>query len=101
MVMDPGINGRETYEPISRMYPGQKALIVSGFAVNDEIRTALSVGVSAFLKKPYTMRSFPNTAPHPLLLTARSQFNDQWVKTSHRDRTVITIVCSKERRLIS
>ena len=56
MVMDPGINGRETYEQIHAIQPGQKALIVSGYAGLDEIARALKLGVGGFLKKPYTLK---------------------------------------------
>ena len=38
MIMDPGINGRETYERIIKIHPGQKAIIVSGFANTDEVK---------------------------------------------------------------
>lgn len=58
MVMEPGINGLETYQQILKIHPKQKAMLVSGFAMNDDIRAALDLGVSTFLKKPYTMRQF-------------------------------------------
>jgi len=56
MIMDPGINGRETYEQILGLYPGQKALIVSGYADHDEISRALKLGVGDFIKKPYALK---------------------------------------------
>ena len=31
MIMPPGMNGPETYEAVSRIQPGQKAVITSGF----------------------------------------------------------------------
>jgi CheY-like chemotaxis protein len=40
MIMDPGINGRETYERIIKIHPDQKAVIVSGFAETDEVKKA-------------------------------------------------------------
>ncbi len=57
MIMGTGINGRETYARIIRRHPGQKALIVSGFSENDEVREALRLGVSAYLQKPYAISS--------------------------------------------
>lgn len=54
MIMDPGINGRETYERIIRTHPDQKAVIASGFSETEEVRKALSLGVSKLIKKPYT-----------------------------------------------
>ncbi|NNK84112.1 MAG: PAS domain S-box protein, partial [Desulfobacterales bacterium] len=37
MIMDPGINGRDTYERIIKIHRKQKAIIVSGFAQTDEV----------------------------------------------------------------
>lgn len=56
MVMDSGINGRETYERIVAMHPGQKAVIVSGYVGHEEISSAMKLGVGGLLKKPYTMK---------------------------------------------
>ncbi len=38
MIMDPGIDGRETYERVIEMHPGQKAIIVSGFSETDRVK---------------------------------------------------------------
>ena len=57
MIMDPGIGGRETYERISKIRPGQKAIIVSGFAETDEVREAQRLGAGRYLKKPLTLSS--------------------------------------------
>jgi PAS domain S-box-containing protein len=55
MIMPPGMNGRETYEKILQMYPGQKAIIASGFSYNEDIQKTLQLGAQHFLKKPYYM----------------------------------------------
>ena len=55
MLMEPGMNGRQTYEEILTLYPHQKAIIVSGFSGSDDVQAALQLGVSGFIKKPYTM----------------------------------------------
>ena len=55
MIMDPGINGRETYQRIKRIHPRQKAIIVSGFSETDEVKEAQKLGAGMFLKKPFTM----------------------------------------------
>lgn len=55
MVMNPGINGRQTYEEVLKTTPNQKAIIVSGFSESDDVRATLQMGASDFLKKPYTM----------------------------------------------
>jgi len=55
MLMEPGINGRQTYEQILQLHPGQKAIVVSGFAENEEIKATLQLGAAVFVKKPYSM----------------------------------------------
>jgi DNA-binding NarL/FixJ family response regulator len=53
--MDPGINGRETYERIVKVHPNQKAIIVSGFAETDEVKAAQKLGAGQYIKKPITL----------------------------------------------
>ncbi len=55
MIMAPGMNGRQTYEQILALHPGQKAVIASGFSATDEVKKAQSLGAGSFLKKPYTL----------------------------------------------
>ena len=55
MLMEPGMNGRQTYEEIVRRRPGQKAIIVSGFSESYDAKVALNLGAKEFLKKPYSM----------------------------------------------
>ena len=55
MIMDPGINGRETYARILKIHPRQKALLVSGFAETDEVRAAQKLGAGRYIRKPITL----------------------------------------------
>ena len=55
MIMDPGINGRETYERIVKIHPNQKAIIFSGFAETEEVKAAQKLGAGQFLKKPVSL----------------------------------------------
>jgi len=55
MIMDPGINGRETYERIVKVHPNQKAIIMSGFAETDEVMAAQKLGADQYIKKPITL----------------------------------------------
>ena len=55
MLMEPGINGRQTYEKILEQYPEQKAVITSGFSENDDIKATLKLGAHGFIKKPYSI----------------------------------------------
>jgi PAS domain S-box-containing protein len=58
MLMAPGMNGRQTYEKILTFLPDQKAIIVSGFSESDDVKAALRIGASGFMKKPYSMEQF-------------------------------------------
>ena len=56
MIMDPGINGRETYERVIKIHPDQKAIIMSGFAETEEVEIVQKLGAHQFLKKPLTLQ---------------------------------------------
>ena len=55
MIMDPGMDGLETFRRIQAMIPHQKAIIVSGFAETDRARKALELGASTYVQKPFIM----------------------------------------------
>ena len=55
MIMAPGINGCQTYEKILRLYPQQKAIVVSGFSESGDVKAALNLGAWGFIKKPYSI----------------------------------------------
>ena len=57
MIMDPGINGLETYERVIKIHPNQKAIIVSGFAETGEVREAQKLGAGKYIKKPLTLET--------------------------------------------
>jgi len=57
MVMDPGIDGLETYRRIVARVPGQKAIIASGFAETARVKETLELGASRYIKKPYTIEN--------------------------------------------
>ncbi len=54
MIMDPGIDGLETYRQILKLHPKQKAIIASGFSENERVKSAQILGAGEYLKKPYT-----------------------------------------------
>jgi PAS domain S-box-containing protein len=54
MVMPLGIDGAETYRRVLEIVPGQRAIILSGFAESDRVRQALQLGAAAFVRKPVT-----------------------------------------------
>lgn len=55
MVMDPGMDGLETFKEIRRILPGQPVVIASGFAETDRVKIAQAMGAGYYVKKPYTI----------------------------------------------
>ncbi len=55
MIMDPGIDGMETYRRIREINPKQKTIIVSGFAETDRVKQTQALGAGAFVRKPYIL----------------------------------------------
>ena len=66
MIMDPGIDGLDTYKQIVGFRPGQRTIIASGFSETERIRRVLDLGASKYLKKPYTIEKI-GTAVHAVL----------------------------------
>lgn len=56
MIMDPGINGLETYKRVLKMYPHQKAIIISAYSETQEVKEVRQLGAGAYIKKPYGIK---------------------------------------------
>ena len=55
MIMDPGIDGLETYQRVLEINPKQKAIIVSGFSETERVKKAQKLGAVSYVQKPYIM----------------------------------------------
>jgi len=55
MIMDPGIDGLDTYKKIAELHPEQKTIIASGFSETDRVKEAQALGAGAYIRKPYTL----------------------------------------------
>ncbi len=55
MVMEPGMDGLDTYREILALRPGQKAIMASGYSETDRVREARRLGIGAYLNKPYNV----------------------------------------------
>ena len=55
MIMDPGMDGLDTYRQILQMRPKQKAIIASGFSETQRVKEAQKLGAGQYVKKPYTL----------------------------------------------
>ena len=56
MVIGPGLNGRQTYEKVIQLHPGLKAIVMSGFSENEDVKITLDLGAGRLLNKPYTQK---------------------------------------------
>jgi adenylate cyclase len=57
MIMEPGIDGLETYRRIISIKPGQKTIVASGFSESERVKALQQLGAGAYIRKPYTMQS--------------------------------------------
>jgi CheY-like chemotaxis protein len=55
MIMEPGIDGFETYRRIIELRPDQKAIIASGFSETIRVKETQNLGAGAYIKKPYLL----------------------------------------------
>lgn len=55
MVMDPGIDGLDTYKAMRALRPGIKTIIASGYSETERVKEAQKLGAGAYIKKPYTL----------------------------------------------
>ena len=55
MIMEPGMDGLDTYKKILEQHPGQKALIASGFSETDRVKELQSLGAGAYIRKPFLL----------------------------------------------
>ncbi|MCX5828238.1 MAG: ATP-binding protein [Deltaproteobacteria bacterium] len=55
MIMEPGMDGLDTYRHVLKNNPRQKAIIASGFSETERVREAQRLGVGAYVRKPYIL----------------------------------------------
>jgi signal transduction histidine kinase/CheY-like chemotaxis protein len=55
MIMDPGMDGLDTYRRILETNPKQKAIVVSGFSETDRVTGVRELGAGAYVRKPYVL----------------------------------------------
>ncbi len=55
MIMDPGMDGLDTYAKILETHPHQRAIIVSGFSETERVSRSQALGAGTYVKKPYVM----------------------------------------------
>lgn len=55
MIMEPGIDGLDTFRRIQAQTPDQAVILVSGYAQTNRVQEALDLGAAFYLRKPYTV----------------------------------------------
>jgi len=55
MIMNPGMDGLDTYKEILKLRPGQRAIVASGFSESGRVKETQRLGAGAYVKKPYLM----------------------------------------------
>jgi two-component system, cell cycle sensor histidine kinase and response regulator CckA len=55
MIMDPGMDGLETFKQMRQITPTQKAVIASGYSESERVREMQRIGAGSYVKKPYTL----------------------------------------------
>ncbi|MDR3553570.1 MAG: PAS domain S-box protein [Syntrophobacteraceae bacterium] len=73
MIMAPGMDGLDTYIKILQIHPGQKAIIVSGFAETGRVQKAQELGAGGYLKKPYSLEKLGMAVKKEILSTKHTK----------------------------
>jgi CheY-like chemotaxis protein len=55
MIMDPGMDGLETYRQIIKYHPDQKSIIASGFSETERVAEIQRLGAGEYIRKPYSI----------------------------------------------
>jgi two-component system cell cycle sensor histidine kinase/response regulator CckA len=61
MIMDPGMDGLDTYREIVKLYPSQKAIIATGYCETERVKEAQKLGTGNCLLKPFTLEKLGKT----------------------------------------
>lgn len=57
MIMDPGIDGLDTFRQILEIQPQQKVIITSGYSETERVKEALRLGAGQYIRKPYNLET--------------------------------------------
>ena len=67
MIMEPGMDGLDTYKRVLEINPSQKAVIISGYTETEQVRKVQELGAGSFVKKPYTLEKLGRAVQQELL----------------------------------
>ncbi len=66
MIMEPDIDGLETYQRILKIRPDQKAIIASGFSLSSRVKEIQKLGAGEYVKKPYSLEKLANAVRYEI-----------------------------------
>jgi len=66
MIMDPGMDGLDTYKQILQMNSTQKAIIVSGYSETARVKEVQRLGAGKYIRKPYQLEKIGKAIKHEL-----------------------------------
>ena len=66
MIMEPGMDGLDTYSRMIGVRPGLKAIIVSGFSETERVARAQALGAGGYVRKPYLLEKLGLAAKREL-----------------------------------
>ena len=66
MIMEEDFDGLDTYRTMLTIAPGQRAIIVSGYASTERVQEARDLGAGAYVRKPYLLNTLAETVRHEL-----------------------------------
>ncbi|MBN2297263.1 MAG: PAS domain S-box protein [Deltaproteobacteria bacterium] len=66
MIMDPGMDGLDTYRRILVDHPGQKAIIASGYSETERVKEVQKLGAGTYIKKPYLLETIAQAVKEEL-----------------------------------
>lgn len=66
MIMEPGIDGLETYKRILKIRPDQKAIVASGFSLSSRVKEIQKLGAGEYVKKPYSLEKIASAVQYEI-----------------------------------
>ena len=71
MIMGSEMDGLDIYQQIVLQWPGQRAIIASGFSDSERVHEAMRLGVGQYVKKPYSKKMLAKAVRQELDRTHR------------------------------
>jgi two-component system, cell cycle sensor histidine kinase and response regulator CckA len=77
MILEKDFDGLNTYAEIVKVRPGQKAIIVSGFAATERVAQMQELGAGPYIRKPYSRRDLAQAVQQQLGLEQQKSSSEK------------------------